>query len=223
MKTAVFYFIISILAIAPFFVSAQDHIAPPKGGNGVPGVVEGSFIIRWAPVPGAIGYEYVLTNNELCFANCPGDTRQEVVTSTEAVEYSLADSTFYFWITRVIFAAGDTSEWTGNPNYFLATTPDRSRPLAVASREGADAQELRFRLDWSALADAESITLELLDMQGKVVATIPDEIRRQGGTQRNTWYRYTLAARLRQGAYILRARLRLREGGERFENFTFWW
>ena len=66
---------------------AQQHVSPRNGAKGVPGPFIHSFVIEWEAVPGAIGYEYVLSDNPLCFAGCPGDTRQERVTNTFAVEY----------------------------------------------------------------------------------------------------------------------------------------
>lgn len=193
------------LSICFFLLSAmsllsQEHLGPIDGRPGTPGTVPGSFLIDWVEIPDAIAYEYVLTNNELCFANCPGDTRQAIVKNSESIEYDLQDSTFYFWITRIIYGVGDTSAWT-LPSYFFATAPDLSRPVLVAS--SAESGAIRLRLDWSALASAESVSMEVLDFQGKRVAGSDERIRRQGVGRRFIFETIRLP-NLPAGNYILR-------------------
>jgi hypothetical protein len=194
-RLSICFFLMSSLAML-----AQEHLGPIDGRPGTPGTVPGSFLINWEDIPDAIGYEYVLTNNELCFANCPGDTRMAVVQSSEAIEYDLMDSTFYFWITRIIYGEGDTSAWT-LPSYFLATAPDLSRPVIVTS--STEPGTLRVRLDWSALAAVESVWFEVLDFQGKTVAINKEKIRRQGVGRRFT-FETMQAPSVQAGNYILR-------------------
>ena len=214
--------LLGLTFLFPFSGIGQDHLAPLRGDNGIPGTIPGSYIIKWAAVPGAVAYEYVLTNNELCFANCPGDTRQSLVTATEAVEFDLQDSTFYFWITRVVFGTGDTSDWT-LPSYFLATAPDLSRPLAVSVPKEDRSQSLEIRLDWSSLAEAERVDLEVFTLNGKRIYRHPTSLRRQGVSQR--FARYSLPfAPASPGFYAIRARVALQGGGEQEEFVKFaWW
>ena len=68
---------------------SQEPLAPPNGGDGIPGPFDKSFSIHWAPYPNAQAYEYVMSDNPLCFAGCPGDTRQRVLADTFATEYNL--------------------------------------------------------------------------------------------------------------------------------------
>ncbi|MEZ4688052.1 MAG: hypothetical protein R3B47_18930 [Bacteroidia bacterium] len=145
---------------------SQQHFGPIAGQPGTPGTVPGSFVIDWEEVADAIAYEYVLTNNELCFLDCPGDTRNEVVSHSEAVEYALQDSTYYFWITRILYENGDTSDWT-LPSYFFAVAPDFSEPVLIAASTAPNT--LRIRLDWAALQGAESLSFEIFDSQGRKV------------------------------------------------------
>jgi len=78
-------------------LTAQIHLAPQSGSEGIPGSVVNSFVFKWAAEVGAVDYGYVLSNNRLCFETCPGDTRQQKTGGdTTAIEYDLiADRSFY--------------------------------------------------------------------------------------------------------------------------------
>lgn len=215
MKSAISF---TLLFLATNLGYSQEHLLPISGNRGIPGTVTGSFIFEWENIPDALAYEYVITNNELCFAGCPGDTRQAITNNTQAVEYALLDSTFYFWITRIIYEVGDTSEWT-LPSFFLAIAPDQSVPIAIAEPTRNE-ENLRIRFDWGALSETDFLTLEILDMYGRRVKLFPDVFRRQGVAQRFIFQELAIGE-VGGGIYILRAHVRFREGEEEFIDVKF--
>lgn len=108
-------------------VHAQTHLEPENGGDGLPGIVTGSFTIKWATVDSFSIYEYIMSDNPLCFTGCPGDTRQKKTISNSVTEFNLQEDVWYYWITRVYYLDGDTSYWSGISS-FLAKTPLIDKP-----------------------------------------------------------------------------------------------
>jgi len=160
------YFVLLLgISLSTQVVQAQRHISPPNGGNGVPGPFIHSFIIEWEAVPGAIGYDYVLSDNPLCFEGCPGDTRSAFVTGTVAEEYNLQEGVWYFWITRVYFTETEVTEWSPISS-FLAETPDISEQLVtVAPHPVTD--RILIHVDWAANPTARYLTFILYDVLGQ--------------------------------------------------------
>lgn len=146
---------------------AQEHLRPPNGAPGVPGPVPRSFVIEWAPVPGAVGYEYVMSDNPQCFAGCPGDTRQRFVTDTKAVEYNLQEDTWYYWITRVHFSETEVMPSTGISS-FLADTPEIGADIIQVAPNPAS-QQISLRVDWAFSPASQFITFELYNVLGQHV------------------------------------------------------
>ncbi|MEO1381963.1 MAG: hypothetical protein AAFV78_01865 [Bacteroidota bacterium] len=158
------FFILSFLAFLPFSM-AQRHLLPEHRGEGVPGPVDNSFVIVWESVPGATGYEYVLSDNRFCFKGCAGDTRESVTRDTFATEFALQPDISYYWITRIFFANGDTSDWTLISRF--NTTPVDIRPLFVAAPSPLVGRQLQLFIDWAAIPDIQSLDWELIDLQGR--------------------------------------------------------
>ena len=160
------YFVLLLgISLSTQVVQAQRHISPPNGGNGVPGPFIHSFIIEWEAVAGAIGYDYVLSDNPLCFEGCPGDTRSAYVTGTTADEYNLQEGVWYFWITRVYFSETEVTEWSGISS-FLAETPDVSEQLVqVAPNPVSD--RILIHVDWAASPTARFLTVTLYNTLGQ--------------------------------------------------------
>lgn len=157
---------IFIASINPCF--SQVHIAPENGADGIPGVVPKSFTIEWAPVPGARAYEYVMSDNPLCFTGCPGDTRQWIVQTTTATEYNLQTDTWYYWITRVYFETGDTTEWTFISSFF-ATTPKSKGNFIELSPHPSMGENISFKIDWGINPDATEIKLDVYTTSGQLL------------------------------------------------------
>lgn len=177
---------------------AQRHLNPPHGGIGAPGPFPHSFVIEWEEVPGAVKYEYVLSDNPQCFSGCPGDTRQDVVTSTSAVEYNLQEDTWYYWITRVYLSETDVSVWT-NISSFLAASPEISTHIADVAPNPA-VGEASVHVDWGVNPAALFVQFTLYDLLGRRVV---GPIRLDKSSPRFEVFRISTAD-LSSGVYIAR-------------------
>ncbi len=159
-----------LMALRPGDLSAQKHLLPPHNGDGVPGPAPHSFIIAWAPVRGAIAYEYVLTDNEFCFLGCSGDTRNRIVADTFAVEYDMQENIDYYWITRIHLENGDTTQWTLISSF--RSINQALKPLVNVAPNPVEG-EIRLLFDWAATPDARSIVFSLFDLDGR--QRVPDQ------------------------------------------------
>lgn len=153
------------LLIAHCSLFAQQRY-PANDSAGIAGTVPNSYLIAWTPVPGAIGYDYVVSDNPLCFSGCAGDTREAFVRDTAAVEYDLQINHRYYWIIRTYFASGDTSGWS---LIYSFTTGETSfeRQMVVPVPNPIQNQEIRLRFDWAQNPKASDIYLRLIDPQGQ--------------------------------------------------------
>jgi hypothetical protein len=175
--------LVSITGGAFALAQAQPHLSPPHGANGVPGIVPRSFVIEWGAVSGAVAYEYVLSDNPLCFAGCPGDTRQAKLTSRRATEFNLQENTWYYWITRVYLSGqAEPTVWTGITS-FLANAPDPLRSLVVFA-PNPTAGEIGLYVDWAVVPNARYVLVSIYDVYGRLVHTGIQIDRADGRFQR---------------------------------------
>jgi hypothetical protein len=158
-----FALLVSLLLAAK--LPAQAHRAPVHRGLGIPGPEVGSFVIHWEKVLGAIGYEFVLTDNQYCQAGCAGDTRQRFVSDTFAIEFDLAEKVSYYWITRVYYPNDSISPWS-NISSFQALTPATKKLYHLEAAPTPGAVPL-LRLDWQANPSAQQLVVRTLDLQGR--------------------------------------------------------
>ncbi len=159
---------------------AQIHLAPHSGTNGIPGTATNSFIIRWASEPGAVDYEYVMSNNRQCFETCPGDTRQHKTSGdTTATEFNLIADRWYYWITRVIYENGEVSDWTAISNFYTETPKNEGKIAFIAPNPVKD-KVLKITIDWATNINAQSLTLHIFNLDGNVVVP-PLQIEKQVG------------------------------------------
>jgi hypothetical protein len=161
-------FLLMILTCLGLDVLGQSHLAPFYRGGNIPGPVPGSFVIAWEHVPGAVGYDYVLTDNESCTAGCAGDTRESVTADSFAVAYDLREGAVYYWISRIRYADGTASEWS-RISRFEAVTPDL-RPLVTLAGNPVSDDQLQISLDWAAIGYVSELCYELTDLRGITVS-----------------------------------------------------
>lgn len=181
---------------------AQKHISPPSGADGVPGRVPGSFAIEWEAVEGAIAYEFVLTDNSDCFAGCAGDTRQARTTDTRTIQLGLEEGLFYYWITRVFMANGDSTGWSPISN-FRAVTVEIGEVFRLASPV---VEQTVLWVDWQAITDVPQIQLRMVDLSGRQVKPVPlspiwEGLRPRNGFERFSRYEIPLTG-LGPGVYV---------------------
>lgn len=189
-----------ILIIVGGQLMAQTHLAPQTGGDGIPGTVANSFIIKWAHEPGVADYEYVMSNNRMCFETCPGDTRQHKTGGdTTATEMNLIADRWYYWITRVIYKNGEVSDWTAISNFYTKT-PVGGGKIAIIAPNPVKDKVLKISIDWVVNINARSLTMYILDMNGHEIAP-PFQINKEVGRfQKESLSLYFLPT----GSYFIR-------------------
>jgi len=196
------HFIISTLLPVLFGSSpsfAQTHLEPPNGGDGIPGSIARSFVIKWAPVDSAVQYEYIVSDNPLCFSGCAGDTRQKKSSDTTGTEYNMQEGKWYYWITRVYYLNGDTSYWS-DISSFLAKTPPQPEPdeIIKISPNPSPNKEVVLKIDWATNPDANEITASIYSLMG--IKLKEETIEKAGGRYQD--YPISFPS-LNKGAYII--------------------
>jgi hypothetical protein len=189
--------------VFPLLSLSQTHLSPADGADGTPGPIPKSFVISWEDVPDAVLYEYVLTDNQNCFEGCAGDTRQRMVQGTVALEYDLRDQRFYYWITRIYFANGDTSAWT-KVSSFLAITPPVNHAITIFPNPATNGKAF-FRVDWGKDARISEVLVDRISLEGRVGES-PLLFRKPNPFDRFTDFPFEMNAGT--GAYLLRFSLR---------------
>lgn len=178
---------------------AQQHLVPSNGENGKPGPITSSFVIKWASVDSAVQYEYIVSDNPLCFNGCPGDTRQKETSDTTATEYNLQEEKWYYWITRVYYLNGDTSYWSGISS-FLAKTPPQPEPdeIIKISPNPCPNNEVVLKIDWATNPNANEITASIYSLAG--IKLKEETIEKAGGRYQD--YLVSFPS-LNKGTYIV--------------------
>lgn len=178
---------------------AQQHLSPQNGGDGIPGSITSSFSITWASVDSVATYEYIVSDNPLCFSGCPGDTRQKKTPDTTATEYNMQEGKWYYWITRIHYTNGDTSYWSGISS-FLAKTPPATEPdeIIKISPNPCPNKEVVLKIDWATNPDAREITASIYSLMG--IKLKEETIEKAGGRYQD--YPVSFPS-LNKGTYIV--------------------
>jgi hypothetical protein len=169
MRILFFLFSLALLGISP--LAGQVHRYPENGGQGVAGSVPGAYIIGWNHYEGALAYEYVLSDNPLCFIGCAGDTRNSVVFDSLAVEFNLAPQRWYYWITRIYFPDGDTSHWSPISSFFTENQDDLPKLVAPLNNP-VSGPEMTFLIDWARNPEAQEISIKLYNQNGFLLRSL---------------------------------------------------
>ena len=197
-KNKILTLLLLLVGITPAF--AQQHLEPANGGDGIPGSITSSFVIKWASVDSAVKYEYIVSDNPLCFSGCPGDTRQRFSgTDTTATEYNMQEGKWYYWITRVYYQNGDTSYWSGISS-FLAKTPPQPEPdeIIKISPNPCPNKEVVLKIDWATNPSANEITASIYSLMG--IKLKEETIEKAGGRYQD--YLVSFPS-LNKGTYIV--------------------
>ncbi|MCH8904103.1 MAG: hypothetical protein IIA45_09345 [Bacteroidetes bacterium] len=149
------------------FTHAQVPLLPPDSAIGIPGSVTNSFVIVWSSADGAIAYEYVLTDNQQCTQGCAGDTRQNIVTDTFAVELDLKENVDYYWIIRAVYADSTVGFYSAI-NSFVADYPGPGVEI-IKVLGNPISSRLKMEVDWQVLPNVSSIFVNVYDLVGKIV------------------------------------------------------
>lgn len=164
-------FLFTLLLMGPLLsVWAQFGRTPDNGEEGIPGTIPNSYVISWQTLPDATGYEYIVSDNPLCFEGCAGDTRQAFVRDTLAIEFNLAPQRRYYWIIRTYLKDGDTTEWSLIYSFNTSQTDFERRMIQPAPSLVEDGV-LRFRLDWAQNPRANTLDIKLIGPSGRLLLT----------------------------------------------------
>jgi hypothetical protein len=187
------------LSILSWPVLAQERY-PANDSAGIAGTVPNAYLIAWSPVPGAVGYEYVVSDNPQCFVGCAGDTRQAFVRDTAALEYDLQINHRYYWILRTYYADGDTSGWSLIYS-FTTGEPSFERQMVLLTPNPIQEGVIQLRFDWAQHPRAAAVTLRLIGPQGRELGSETFQPRQQ--LVRYGHFRWAVPG-LAPGRYLLR-------------------
>lgn len=158
-----------LLCLHSFDGIAQTHVLPENGGNGISWRYNKSFVITWEAVENAVAYEYVISDNPLCFRGCSGDTRYAMVKDTVAISFEMQDNKWYYWTTRVITET-DTSYWS-EISSFLTSVPENGPQLfTVFPNPLQTGEPLQISVDWFSNPRAREIEVTLYDTRGNLLS-----------------------------------------------------
>lgn len=144
-------------------------LLPENGGKGIPAFEARSFVIIWDTVGSASYYEYVISDNPNCFKGCSGDTRNETTPSTSATEYAMQINKWYYWIVRVFYTNGDTSNWSGIWSFFTEPSADNEVPFILAFPNPARSN-VNLRIQWTQEPDITTLSVDLFSLDGRIIS-----------------------------------------------------
>ncbi len=172
MKAKLKFTIILLLILAGNNIAnaqqAPMQLAPANGATGINGPVSGSYIMTWSSVPNAISYQWVNSNNHLCFYGCAGDTRTGITNDTSVIIYYISDNEWRYWIVRAFLSNGDTTD-----AYlifsFLPKKDSTEAPLFSISPNPAK-DFITISLDWYSNSTLNKLSYTVIDFNGRTIA-----------------------------------------------------
>lgn len=146
----------------------QKHLAPEDGANGIPWAYDRSFVISWKKGQNDDRYQYLITDNPLCYYGCSGDTRTGVVSDTFAISFNSKKEKWYYWITRTI-SKGDTSRWSGRSSFYANEIERGADLVKIWPNPLPRDRSLQFEADWNVNQRVQKVRVEVFDMQGRKI------------------------------------------------------
>ena len=132
------------------------------------GIYRNSYKLSWAKQSNVIGYEYIVTDNPLCFAGCIGDTKQAITEDTSIIIFPNNENIPYFWKIRPVYSENDTlKEWL-RINTFSTTYPKEISTNASITiyPNPAVHEKLFLKIDWSLLENTQLLPLTIYTLLG---------------------------------------------------------
>lgn len=159
---------ISILfSFLSFSQSPPQQLSPANGSNGVSGAVSNSFIIKWDTVSNAAYYQYVISNNHLCFNGCAGDTREGTTTNTSAILYNFPPNTWYYWIVRAVLTTGDTTASSGIWSFKTENSGEESSYISINQDPGSD--KITVGIEWVVDPSVRELNYDIINEKGQQI------------------------------------------------------
>lgn len=199
-KLVCFIYVTACMSFVSFgqVAPAPQQLSPPNGSAGNSGAVSNSFIIRWDTVPNAAFYQYVISDNHLCFKGCAGDTREGTIGNTSAISYNFPPNRWYYWIVRAILTTGDTTASSGIWS-FRTESSDKEAPYITVSLD-APSDKVSIGIEWTIQPDVKKLTYEVLNEAGQKIITNEIIILKQDLAIRQEWFPISVAS-LQAGTY----------------------
>lgn len=146
---------------------APMQLEPSNGSNGIAGSYSNSYLIKWDSVPNATYYEFVASDNHLCFNGCPGDTRTGKPGNTSAIIYNLPSNKWYYWIVRAYLNNGDTTNSSGIWSFRTVTSGNENPYITVSIDPLTD--KINIGVEWVVEPDVQKIAYSVYTELGQEV------------------------------------------------------
>jgi hypothetical protein len=144
---------------------------PENGKDGYNGSTPRSYIVEWDSLSGAAYYEYVITDNSLCFLGCSGDTRMDQVAATHAVERNLVQEKWYYWIVRAYMKNGDTSFFSPIHSFYTRPRPEDSRSFFTLCPNLITEGTMDIQAVWNIDPDITHFSYKVYTTYGELLIT----------------------------------------------------
>lgn len=144
------------------------QLQPADGSLGLPGIVSGSWIMSWSSVPGVAYYQWVNSNNHLCFYGCAGDTRSENTTDTNGVVYYIPNQEWRYWIVRAILTNGDTTSSSPIHSFRATKANVEDIPLFTISSNPSH-QYISLSVEWYINPKVSKLNVNIYTIDGIII------------------------------------------------------
>lgn len=180
-------------------VPAPQQVSPLNGSPGNPGAVSNSFIIKWDTVPNAAYYEWVISDNHLCFKGCAGDTRQQTTLNTSAISYNFPPNKWYYWIVRAILNNGDTTASSPISSFRTESSGADDLPYITISLDATN-DKVGIGIEWAIQPDVKELTYDVVSEAGQKIITDGTITLKKDPAIRQEWFPISVAL-LQAGTY----------------------
>ncbi len=175
---------------------------PVNGGNGYNGSTPRSFLIQWDSLAEATHYEYVMSDNSLCFAGCSGDTRNDQVAGTYAVESNMVLNKWYYWIVRAFMENGDTTYFSPIHSFYTFPRPEDARTYFTLSPNRVEEEHTNILVAWTIDPQINSFEYHVFNMFGETVKASPTLLVKKNELEQTETFSVDLEG-LRTGLYVM--------------------
>ena len=143
------------------------QLAPANGANGISGPTSGSYIMTWSSMPNAVSYQWINSNNHLCFYGCAGDTRTGITNDTNVIVYNIPVNEWRYWIVRAFLSNGDTTSSTGIFSFLPKGDGTNVSLFSIAPNPAKE--YITVSVDWFSNPKLNKITYTVIDLYGKPI------------------------------------------------------
>jgi len=131
-----------------------------------------SYIISWPKQEGVKQYDYIVTDNSLCFRGCAGDTKEGIVNDTSLLVAPNYPGRNYFWRISPVKSETDTNRYWSEIKVFNTLSSSDSKPTdwITISPNPSSSNLLKLTLDWLVVQNEATYDCLIYDSKGNVVS-----------------------------------------------------